>query len=214
VFLDYNQNAKDRTVASAYSVRPNPKVCVSAPVTWDEVPACELEDFTLATMPTRFAELGDLAKGIDDEAGSLDALLDLSARHEAEGQGDAPWPPHYRKQRGEPERVQPSRRKGGGRRVSKMPLITVAKAKQKQDALDGLERWKQRHPEAASHLKPEDELVDAMRGRSSVWTRVRLNLRYVPEDMRPQEETPDPDYAPRSEWRRRRSSKPEDAEPE
>ena len=214
VFLDYNQNAKDRTVASAYSVRPNPKACVSAPVTWDEVPACELEDFTLATMPDRFAELGDLTKGMDDEAGSLDALLDLSARHEAEGQGDAPWPPHYRKQRGEPERVQPSRRKGAGLRVSKMPLITVAKAKQKQDALDGLERWRLRHPEAASHLKPEDELVDAMRGRSSVWTRVRLNLRHVPEDMRPQEETPDPDYDPRSEWRRRRSSKAEDAEPE
>ena len=209
VFLDYNQNAKDRTMAAAYSVRPNRKACVSAPVTWDEVPDCELQDFTLATMPARFAELGDLAKGIDDESGSLDALLELSARNEAEGQGDAPWPPHYRKQRGEPARVQPSRRKGEGRRVSTMPLITVAKAKQKQAALDGLERWKQRHPEAASHLKLEDELVDAMRGRSSVWTRVRLNLRHVPEDLRPAEETPDPDYDPGSEWRRRPASKAE-----
>ncbi len=214
VFLDYNQNAKDRTVASAYSVRPVAMACVSAPVTWDEVPDCELHDFTLASMPARFAELGDLGNGIDDEAGSLDALLELSERHEAEGQGDAPWPPHYQKQRGEPARVQPSRRKGAGRRVSKMPLITVAKAKQKQDALDGLERWKQRHPEAAAHLKPEDELVDAMRGRSSVWTRVRLNLRHVPLDLRPKEETPDPDYDPRSEWRRRGAAKPENPEPE
>ena len=212
VFLDYNQNAKDRTVASAYSVRPNAKACVSAPVTWDELPDCELNDFTLATMPARFAELGDVSNGIDDDVGSIDALLELSGRHEAEGQGDAPWPPHYRKQRGEPARVQPSRRKSGGRRVSKMPLVTVAKAKQKQDALDGLERWKQRHPEAAAHLTPEDELVDAMRGRSSVWTRVRLNLRHVPEDMRPKEATPDPDYDPSSEWKRRRASEPEDTE--
>ncbi|MEE9281063.1 MAG: DNA polymerase domain-containing protein [Myxococcota bacterium] len=206
VFLDYNQNAKDRTVASAYSVRPNAQACVSAPLEWDEVPDCELRDFTVATLPARFAERGDLAEGMDRDAGSLDALLELSARHQAAGQGDAPWPPHYRKQRGEPARVQPSRRKGSGRRVPKMPLSTVAKARREVDALAGLERWKQRHPEAAAHLQTEDVLVDAMRGRSSVWTRIRLNLRHLPEDLRPPEETPDPDYDPRTEWGRRRGA--------
>ena len=199
VFLDYNQNAKDRTVASAYSVRPTPDARVSAPLAWDEVPDCELGDFTLETMPERFGERGDLASGIDDTAGSLEALLELTARHEAEGLGDAPWPPHYQKQRGEPDRVQPSRRKGrkgSGRRVPKMPLLTVAKARKKEDALAGLERWKQRHPDASAHLGTEDVLVDAMRGRSSTWTRVRLNLRHVPEKLRPPEELPDPDYSP------------------
>ena len=202
VFVDYNQNAKDRTVASAYSVRPNAGAWVSAPLSWDEVPVCELGDFTLHNMPARFAERGDLSEGIDDAAGSLEALLEVSARHEAEGLGDAPWPPHYRKQRGEPPRVQPSRRKGSGRREPKMPLIVVAKARKKEDALTGLERWKARHPEAAAHLEVEDVLVDAMRGRSSTWTRIRLNLRHVPEDLRPGEETPDPDYDP---WRRRKT---------
>lgn len=214
VFLDYNQNAKDRTVASAYSVRPTPDARVSAPVTWDEVPDCELGDFTLRSMPARYAELGDLTEGIDEDAGSLDALLELSARHEAEGQGDAPWPPHYRKQDSEPPRVQPSRRrngkgrkndkgrkKGPGRRMSTMPLITVAKARYEPEALEGLERWKERHPEAAAHLQTEDVLVDSMRGRSSTWTRIRLNLRHVPESQRPAEEPPDPDYDP---WPRRR----------
>ncbi len=202
VFLDYNQNAKDRTVASAYSVRPNARACVSAPLLWEEVPDCELEDFTLATMPARYAERGDLSQGIDAEAGSLAPLLELSARHEAEGLGDAPWPPHYRKQQGEPARVRPSRRKG--RRVSSMPLVTVAKAKRREDALEGLERWKARHAEAAAHLQPEDVLVDTMRGRSSVWFRIRVNLRHVPEESRPAEEAPDPDYDPAQEWQRPR----------
>ena len=214
VFLDYNQNAKDRTIASAYSVRPNPEACVSAPLDWDEVPDCEMGDFTLRSMPERFAARGDLAEGIDREPGSLEALLEVSARHEVEGLGDAPWPPHYQKRSGEPPRVQPSRAKGAsakraqskgsGRRVSKMPLVTVAKAKKQADALQGLERWKERHPEAASQLENADVLVDSMRGRHSTWTRIRLNLRHVPESERPPEEPPNPDYDPRSEWRGRK----------
>src|SRR5205807_5673168 len=109
VFLDYNQNAKDRTVAGAYSVRPKPDARVSAPVTWDELFECAPEDFTLRTMPARFAAIGDRHAGIDGSPRSLEALLELSARQEAEGLGDAPWPPHYAKQAGEPPRVQPSR---------------------------------------------------------------------------------------------------------
>jgi bifunctional non-homologous end joining protein LigD len=298
VFVDYNQNAKDRTVASAYSVRPRPAATVSAPLTWDEVPDCEPADFTLATMPKRFAELGDRHVDIDGAVGSLDALLDLSARQEREGEGDAPWPPHYQKQPGEPPRVQPSKRRMGddevgesepaeargpakakgaaqarqsgakargaakgrgaatvetgeaetvesapkrskaekrvskgnkaapaestaprpsksdrgetapstsspsptGRRVSKLPLLEIGRAKKKADALAGLERWKARHPEAASHLQPEDVLVDSMRGRSSTWTRIRVNLQHVPEELRPSQEPLDPDYDARVEW--------------
>jgi DNA ligase D-like protein (predicted polymerase) len=189
VFLDYNQNAKDRTVASAYSVRPTPDAWVSAPLTWDEVPLSELGDFTLKTMPKRFAERGDLTAGMDEAACSLDPLLELAARHEKEGLGDAPWPPHYQKQDGEPRRVQPSKRKD-------MPVITVAKAAKKEEALEGLSRWRERHPEASSHLKEEDILVDAMRGRYTTWTRIRVNLRNVPKDERPEAEPPDPDYDP------------------
>jgi DNA ligase D-like protein (predicted polymerase) len=200
VFLDYNQNAKDRTVAGAYSVRPKPDARVSAPVTWDELYECRPEDFTLRTMPARFAAVGDRHAGIDDSPCSLDALLELSAKQEAEGLGDAPWPPHYAKQAGEPPRVAPSRRKGaggaGGRRVPKKPLVEVARAAKKEDALAGLERWKAHHPEAASHLQPADVLVDPMRGRSSTWTRVRVNLEHVPEELRPAPERPDPDYDP------------------
>ena len=200
VFLDYNQNAKDRTVAGAYSVRPKPDARVSAPVTWDELYECRPEDFTLRTMPTRFAAVGDRHAGIDDSPCSLDALLELSAKQEAEGLGDAPWPPHYAKQAGEPPRVAPSRRKvaggAGGRRVPKKPLVEVARAAKKEDALAGLERWKAHHPEAASHLQPADVLVDPMRGRSSTWTRVRVNLEHVPEELRPAPERPDPDYDP------------------
>src|SRR5213596_2891675 len=171
VFLDYNQNAKDRTVAGAYSVRPRPDARVSAPVTWDELFECRPEDFTLRTMPARFAAIGDRHAGIDGSPGSLEALLELSARQEAAGLGDAPWPPHYAKQAGEPPRVQPSRRKGGakpsGRRVTTKPLIEIGRAAKKAEALAGLERWKTRHPRTASHLQPADVLVDAMRGRSS-----------------------------------------------
>jgi bifunctional non-homologous end joining protein LigD len=199
VFLDYNQNAKDRTVASAYSVRPKPDGRVSAPVTWDELFQCRPEDFTLRTMPARFAALGDRHASIDESPCSLEPLLELSARQEAEGQGDAPWPPHYAKQAGEPPRVQPSKKKGaggGGRRVSTKPLLEIARAARKDDALAGLERWKGRHPEAAAHLEPTDILVDAMRGRSSTWTRVRINLEHVPEALRPEQEALDPDYDP------------------
>jgi bifunctional non-homologous end joining protein LigD len=200
VFLDYNQNAKDRTVAGAYSVRPKPDARVSAPLTWDELFLCRPEDFTLRTMPARFAAIGDRHAGIDARPGSLDALLELSARQEADGQGDAPWPPHYAKQAGEPPRVQPSRRKseakGGGRRVPAKPLLEIGRAAKKEDALLGFERWKARHPEAASYLAPADVLVDSMRGRSSTWTRVRVNLEHVPEALRPQPEPPDPDYDP------------------
>ncbi len=209
VFLDYNQNAKDRTVASAYSVRPTQDARVSAPLGWDELADCDPADFTLFTMPARFQRLGDLTSGIDEAPGSLEGLLEVSARHEAEGLGDAPWPPHYQKQAGEPPRVQPSRRarkpsSGTGRRVPTMPLITVAKAKREQDARAGLERWKRRHPEAAGHLETADVLIDAMRGRYTTWTRIRLNLQHVPEALRPAEEPPDPDYDPWAEARARR----------
>ncbi len=207
VFLDYNQNAKDRTVASAWSVRPTPDARVSMPLEWDEVPDCDPAAFTLVTAPARFAERGDASAGIDAAAGSLDKLLELSAAQEAEGLGDAPWPPHYKKQDDEPPRVAPSRRKavsanekGSGRRRSTQPLVTVAKAKHEKDALAGLERWKARHPEAAALLRVDDILVDSMRGRSSTWTRVRINLRHVPEGNRPAEESPDPDYDPWREW--------------
>jgi bifunctional non-homologous end joining protein LigD len=188
VFVDYNQNAKDRTVASAYSVRPKADAPVSAPLTWDEVDSSEPGDFTLATMPARFAKLGDRHEGIDRQAGSLERLLELSARHEREGLGDAPWPPHYEKKQGEPPRVQPSKR-----RVSKHPLIEIGRAQHKEDALAGLQRWKERHPEAAAHLEPADVLVDSMRGRSSTWTRIRINLQHVPAKLRPAQEPLDPD---------------------
>jgi bifunctional non-homologous end joining protein LigD len=203
VFVDYNQNAKDRTVASAYSVRPTPDARVSAPLAWDEVEACDPADFTLVTMPARYAAEGDRHQGIDTAAGSLEALLELAARHEREGLGDAPWPPHYRKRSGEPARVQPSKRRdarrdaprpgASGRRVPKHPLLEIARAQRKEDALAGLERWKARHPEAAAGLEPADVLVDAMRGRYSTWTRIRVNLRNVPVALRPPQEPPDPD---------------------
>ncbi len=205
VFLDYNQNAKDRTVASAWSVRPTPDARVSMPLSWEEVPDVDPAAFTLVTAPARFAERGDASAGIDDAAGSLDKLLELSAAQEAAGLGDAPWPPNYKKQSGEPPRVQPSKAKGKGtgtgRRQSKEPLITVSKAEHKDEALAGLERWKARHPAAAEKLQVDDVLVDAMRGRSSTWTRIRVNLRNVPEGERPAEEAPDPDYDP---WRGKR----------
>ena len=194
VFLDYNQNAKDRTVASAYSVRPTTDARVSAPLSWDEIDDCDPRDFTLATMPSRYAEVGDRHAAIDEHPSSLAALLDLSARQEREGLGDAPWPPHYRKQAGEPARVQPSKR-----RIPKHPLVEIGRAQKKEDALAGLERWKSRHPEAASHLEPADVLVDAMRGRFHTWTRIRVNLQHVPEAIRPAQEPLDPDDV-RNEW--------------
>jgi bifunctional non-homologous end joining protein LigD len=243
VFLDYNQNAKDRTVASAYSVRPLPDARVSMPLSWDEVPTSEPETFTIETVPARFASIGDPGAGIDDAVGSLDALLELSAKHEREGQGDAPWPPNYAKQAGEPPRVQPSRKRrpdseydpgrgaaGGpppevaaeraaavaagdrnaglptdwegsrptptGRRRTNVPIIEISRAATKAEALEGFERWKGRHPVAAAALEPPDVLVDGMRGRSSLWYRVRVNLIHVPESDRPGQEPLDPDYDP------------------
>ena len=191
VFVDYNQNAKDRTVSSAYSVRPTAEARVSAPLGWDEVPACEPTDFTIATMPERFARIGDRHEQINEHAGSLEQLLELSARHEREGLGDAPWPPHYKKQEGEPRRVQPSKR-----RVSKFPLIEIGRSPKKEDALAGLERWKARHPKAAALLEPADVLVDSMRGRFTTWTRIRVNLQHVPVELRPDQEALDPDEMP------------------
>ena len=183
VFLDYNQNAKDRTIAGAYSVRPKPDARVSAPLTWDEVPLCDPADFTLATMPSRFETRGDPHADMDATTFSLDTLLELSARQEREGLGEAPWPPHYVKQSGEPARVQPSRRRQPSR-----PLIEVARAERKADALELLEAWKIHHPEVALHLEPADVLVDAMRGRYATWTRIRINLQHVPPELRPIEE--------------------------
>jgi bifunctional non-homologous end joining protein LigD len=207
VFLDYNQNAKDRTVASAYSVRPTRDARVSTPLAWAEVPDCQPEAFTIDTVPARFAQLGDPWAGMDDAAGSLEALLDLAARDEAAGLPDAPWPPHYDKQAGEPPRVQPSKRRAAadadgaparrtGRRQSSMPLIEVARAATKDEAMAGLDRWKARHPAVWTYLEPPDVLVDSMRGRSSTWTRIRLNLRNVPADQRPPQEPLEVDYDP------------------
>ncbi len=247
VFLDYNQNAKDRTTASAYSVRPLPDARVSAPLAWDEVEACEPGDFTVLTMPARFATIGDPHAGMDSHSGSLEGLLALAARDESSGLGDAPWPPHFAKAAGEAPRVAPSRakaaaksaktfeqqsvegfgahrfkkrskaleqgngsdqpqqpvpepakppRKAPARRTSKFPLITVAQSPDKAAAQAGLERWKAAHPDAAGHLAEDDVLVDRMRGSAYIWYRIRLNLRHVPEGLRPAQGTPDPDNDP------------------
>jgi bifunctional non-homologous end joining protein LigD len=234
VFVDYNQNAKDRTVASAYSVRPTPDARVSTPLQWHEVPGCDPAVFTIDTVPQRYAEIGDPAEGIDSAVGSLDGLLELAAADKAAGLPDAPWPPHFEKQAGEQPRVQPSKRTHGGtppvnppqtqgaaavnppepatppadqpsptgRRRSSMPLIEIARAATKAEAMAGLDRWKERHPEAAALLEPADILVDSMRGRSSTWTRIRLNLRHIPVSERPEQEPLEVDYDP---WRAIRS---------
>jgi hypothetical protein len=196
VFIDYNQNAKDRTVASAYSVRPTPDARVSAPLAWDEVAECDPADFTLASMPDRFSRLGDRHAGVDGHPGSLDALLELSARQETDGLGDAPWPPHYRKQAGEAPRVAPSR----ARRTPKVPLIEIGRAREKTAALAGLERWKAKFPEAAAKLEPADILVDALRGRYRTWTRIRVNLEHVPPALRPPQGPLDPDENLADDW--------------
>ena len=206
VFLDYNQNAKDRTTCSAYSVRPLPDARVSTPLHWHEVADCDPADFTILTVPKRFREAGDPHAGMHATPGSLDALLELAAKDEAAGLSDAPWPPHFRKTEGEAPRVAPSR--------ARMPLIVVANSPDKQAALAGLERWKAKYPEAAALLAVDDVLVDSMRGRSSTWTRIRVNLRHVPESIRPPQETPDPDDDPTREWRemyRKRANTAQDA---
>jgi bifunctional non-homologous end joining protein LigD len=239
VFLDYNQNAKDRTVASAYSIRPTADARASMPLRWEHVADVEPADFTLATVPDIFArEGGDRHAGMDSAVGSLEPLLELSARHESEGLGDAPWPPNYRKQEAEPPRVQPSRQRrptedystpeaeaerekaraamerrmaraaeqrvvsGGsrptptGRRRSTIPVVEIARAAKKDEAMAGLERWKARHPDVAPHLRPADVLVDSMRGRSTTWTRIRVNLSNVPAESRPEQEALEVDYDP------------------
>jgi bifunctional non-homologous end joining protein LigD len=179
VFVDYNQNAKDRTVSSAYSVRPKPDARVSAPVTWDELRDCDPADFTLWTLPKRWQAIGDPHAAIDARPEALDRLLELSARHEAQGQGDAPWPPHYRKGADEPRRAPPSAAR------KKAPLIEVARADREADAIAAAEAWKASHPKVAAHLEPADVLVDRMRGSSSLWYRVRINLTRVPAKLRP-----------------------------
>ena len=224
VFLDYNQNAKDRTTCSAFSVRPLPDARVSTPLRWDEVMRCDPADFTVLTIPDRFAKIGDPHAAMDEHAGVLDALLTMAERDEAEGLGDAPWPPHFRKMEGEPARVQPSKARSSGktkrvkaegeeidppaapvakkgRRQPKMPLIVVAQSSDKAAAEAGLERWKQQHSEAAALLAPDDVLLDRMRGSAYVWYRIRVNLRHVPEMLRPSQDTPDPDDDPTRAWR-------------
>ena len=198
VFLDYNQNAKDRTTASAYSVRPLPDARVSMPLAWEEVAACDPADFTVLTAPARFARLGDAHAGFGRQPGMLDGLLDLAARDEAEGLGDAPWPPHFAKAAGEAPRVAPSRARKAAAKTprTRMPLITVANSPDKAAALAGLERWKARYPKAAALLAADDVLVDRMRGTAYIWYRIRLNLRAVPEELRPAQEAPDPDDDP------------------
>ena len=211
VFLDYNQNAKDRTTCSAYSVRPTPDARVSTPLRWEEVADCDPADFTVLTVPKRFAALGDPHANMDAAPGSLEQLLELAAKDEAAGLSDAPWPPHFRKMEGEAPRVQPSRAGAAAKKKStvkkprsKAPLLVVANSPNRDMARAGLERWKSKHPEVDKLLTADDVLIDSMRGRSSTWTRIRVNLRNVPEGLRPSQETPDPDDDPTREWRKRR----------
>jgi bifunctional non-homologous end joining protein LigD len=207
VFLDYNQNAKDRTTCSAYSVRPVPDARVSAPLHWNEVSACDPAEFTMFTMPARFAKIGDPHADMNNFPGSLEKLLALADKDEAAGLGDAPWPPHFRKMDSEAPRVAPSRAKSAAKKSgakkprTKMPLIVVANSPDKTAALAGLERWKVKNSQIKDLLAVDDVLIDSMRGRSSTWTRVRVNLRHVPEELRPKQETPDPDDDPTREWR-------------
>jgi len=177
VFVDFNQNAKDRTVASAYSVRALPDARVSTPLGWGEVRMRRPEEFTVATVLRRFTDQGDVAAGIDDAAGSLDALLALAARLG-------------------PAEKAPAAPDGSGRRRSSMPLIEIARAKTKEEALAGLDAWRSRHPDVVASLDPADILVDGMRGSSSLWYRVRINLQHVPEALRPDQGSLEVDYDP------------------
>jgi bifunctional non-homologous end joining protein LigD len=194
VFVDYNQNAKDRTTASAYSVRPTADARVSTPLSWDEVPTCEPEWFTIETVPVRLIDTGDLAAGIDDEIGSLTSLLELAKEQKKAG---VLAPPS-----GSVAQAAPGKSSGAsGRRRTTMPLIEIARAAGKDEAMAGLERWKQRNPGVFEQLGPADVLVDAMRGRSSAWYRIRLNLRNVPEAQRPEQGPLEVDYDPWAELR-------------
>ncbi len=219
VFLDYNQNAKDRTTCSAYSVRPLPDARVSTPLRWDEVDMCDPAEFTVATVPARFAALGDPHAAMDSHAGSLHTLLEMAASDERDGIADAPWPPHFKKMDGEPARVQPSKARAAkpaaakksvaakksatGRRQSTMPLLVVAQSPDRAAVDAGLERWKSQHAEAATYLAVDDVLVDRMRGSAYIWYRIRVNLRHVPEPLRPPQGTPDPDDDPTRKWRQK-----------
>jgi DNA ligase D-like protein (predicted polymerase) len=179
VFVDFNQNAKDRTVASAYSVRATADARVSTPLRWEEVPGCRPEEFTIATVPGRFADVGDPWAGMDDASGSLDRLLELA------------------EELGPPEKApRGAKRPADGRRQSVMPLIEIARTKTKDEALAALDTWRERHPAAAALLEPVDVLVDGMRGPSSIWYRIRINLQHVPADQRPPQEELIADYSP------------------
>jgi DNA ligase D-like protein (predicted polymerase) len=213
VFLDYNQNAKDRTTCSAYSVRPLPDARVSTPLFWSEVSECDPEQFNVLTVPKRFAEIGDPHHEMDLHRGEIDKLLELAERDEASGLGDAPWPPHFRKMAGEASRVAPSRAKSNTKKTRvRMPLLIIANSPDKKAALAGLERWKRKHRKVAKLLAVDDVLVDTMRGRSSTWTRIRVNLRNVPEELRPAQEKPDPDDDPTREWREWRAAKKKESQ--
>ncbi len=178
VFVDFNQNAFDRTVASAYSVRATPDARVSTPLHWAEVIDCRPEVFTIATVPKRFKEYGDPWEGMDDAAGGLDELLDLADRL------------------GPAEKAPRGAKKGTGRRQSVMPLIEIARTKTKDEAMAALDTWREKYQEAAKSLKPADILVDGMRGPSSIWYRIRINLQHVPEGHRPPQEPLLADYNP------------------
>jgi DNA primase len=178
VFVDFNQNAFDRTVASAYSVRALPDARVSTPLRWDEVAACRPEAFTIATVPARFAEIGDPWESMDSASGVLDPLLDLADRL------------------GPAEKAPKGAKKGTGRRQSVMPLIEIARTKTKDEAMAALDEWRGRYPSVAEKLQPADILVDGMRGPSSIWYRIRINLQHVPEDQRPPQEPLLADYNP------------------
>jgi DNA ligase D-like protein (predicted polymerase) len=180
VFVDFNQNAKDRTVASAYSVRATPDARVSTPLRWDEVAGCDPAAFTVATVPQRFADIGDPWAGMDESAAGLERLLVL-----AEELGPAEKAPKGAR------RDAPT-----GRRQSVMPLIEIARTKTKDEAMAALGTWRERHPKAAERLEPADVLVDGMRGPSSIWYRIRINLQHVPDDQRPPQEDLIADYSP------------------
>lgn len=193
VFVDFNQNAKDRTVASAYSVRSRPDARVSTPLRWDEVSDCRPEAFTVATVPARYADIGDPWEAMDDAAGGLEGLLELAT------------------ELGPAEKAPKGARRGTGNRVSgrvsKMPLIEIARTKTKDEALAALETWKAKYPPVAERLQPVDVLMDGMRGPSSIWYRVRINLQHVPADQRPPQEELIADYSPwegysGAQWRR------------
>jgi DNA ligase D-like protein (predicted polymerase) len=191
VFVDFNQNAKDRTVASAYSVRATPDARVSTPLRWDEVADCLPEAFTVSTVPARFADMGDPWEGMDDAPGGLDALLERA------------------KELGPAEKAPKGARRTDGTRsrVSTMPLIEIARTKTKDEAMAALDVWRERYPSAAERLEPVDVLVDGMRGPSSIWYRIRINLEHVPEEQRPPQEDLIADYSPwenysGSQWRR------------